>query len=76
MLETLPPKYIVLRLLRFAENIAGGICEKAAAFRDGKKKSLNTGVVTFVNYNKRVVTKVSQITFAHETGHNFGSPVS
>lgn len=55
---------------------AGGICEKATTFRDGKKKSLNTGVVTFINYNKQVVQKVSQITFAHETGHNFGSPVS
>ncbi|XP_020602075.1 disintegrin and metalloproteinase domain-containing protein 10-like [Orbicella faveolata] len=53
---------------------AGGICEKATTFRDGKKKSLNTGVVTFINYNKKVTQKVSQITFAHETGHNFGSP--
>ena len=55
---------------------AGGICEKATTFRDGKRKSLNTGVVTFINYNKKVLQKVSQITFAHETGHNFGSPVS
>ena len=55
---------------------AGGICEKATTFRDGKKKSLNTGVVTFINYGKQVSLKVSQITFAHETGHNFGSPVS
>lgn len=55
---------------------AGGICEKATSFRDGKTKSLNTGVVTFVNYNKKVLRKVSEITFAHEAGHNFGSPVS
>ncbi|XP_078360304.1 disintegrin and metalloproteinase domain-containing protein 10-like [Oculina patagonica] len=53
---------------------AGGICEKATTFRDGKKKSLNTGVITFVNYNKKVIPKVSQIIFAHELGHNFGSP--
>lgn len=55
---------------------AGGICERATTFRDGKTKSLNTGVVTFINYNKKVLQKVSQITFAHETGHNFGSQVS
>ncbi|PFX21056.1 Disintegrin and metalloproteinase domain-containing protein 10 [Stylophora pistillata] len=53
---------------------AGGICETATSFRDGKTKSLNTGVVTFVNYNKKVLRKVSEITFAHEAGHNFGSP--
>ncbi|KAJ7394089.1 Disintegrin and metalloproteinase domain-containing protein 10 [Desmophyllum pertusum] len=57
-----------------AGGAAGGICEKATTFRDGKKKSLNTGVVTFINYNKKVIQKVSQITFAHETGHNYGSP--
>lgn len=57
-----------------AGSAAGGICEKAQTFRDGKKKSLNTGVVTFINYGKQVLQKVSQITFAHETGHNFGSP--
>lgn len=57
-----------------AGNAAGGICEKATFFRDGKEKSLNTGVVTFINYGKQVSQKVSQITFAHETGHNFGSP--
>lgn len=57
-----------------AGNAAGGICEKGTVFRDGKKKNLNTGVVTFINYGKQVSQKVSQITFAHETGHNFGSP--
>lgn len=57
-----------------AGGAAGGICEKATSFRDGKTKSLNTGVVTFVNYNKKVLRKVSEITFAHEAGHNFGSP--
>ena len=56
--------------------VAGGICEKSTTFRDGKKKSLNTGVVTFVNYRRKIPQKVSQIVFAHQTGHNFGSPVS
>ena len=58
---------------------AGGICEKAAFFKYGKsfkKKSLNTGVVTFKQYNKKLIKKVSQITFTRETGHSFGSPVS
>lgn len=39
-----------------------------------KTKSLNTGIVTFKQYNKTAIKKVSQITFTHETGHSFGSP--
>lgn len=56
---------------------AGGICEKWKEYDEGnskKYKSLNTGIVTIVNYGKRVAPKVSQLTFAHEVGHNFGSP--
>ncbi|XP_046696079.1 disintegrin and metalloproteinase domain-containing protein 10 isoform X2 [Silurus meridionalis] len=53
---------------------AGGICEKSKEYHDRKKKSLNTGIITVKNYNSHVPPKVSHITFAHEVGHNFGSP--
>ncbi|KAJ7986135.1 hypothetical protein DPEC_G00347650 [Dallia pectoralis] len=53
---------------------SGGICEKFKKYSDGKMKSLNTGIITVQNYNSHVPPKVSHITFAHEVGHNFGSP--
>ncbi|XP_052814652.1 disintegrin and metalloproteinase domain-containing protein 10-like isoform X3 [Mya arenaria] len=56
---------------------SGGLCERRKPFSEGGKsvsKSLNTGIVTTINYGKEVATKVSQLTFAHEVGHNFGSP--
>ncbi|KAL4216837.1 Disintegrin and metalloproteinase domain-containing protein 10 [Mactra antiquata] len=56
---------------------SGGVCERNKRFTEGTKqvtKSLNTGVCTIINYNKPVPSKVSQLTFAHEVGHNFGSP--
>lgn len=55
---------------------SGGICEKSNLYSDGKRKSLNTGIITVQNYGSHVPPKVSHITFAHEVGHNFGSPVS
>lgn len=53
---------------------SGGICEKSKLYSDGKRKSLNTGIITVQNYGSHVPSKVSHITFAHEVGHNFGSP--
>ncbi|XP_062845480.1 disintegrin and metalloproteinase domain-containing protein 10 isoform X2 [Trichomycterus rosablanca] len=53
---------------------SGGICESNKVYSDGKKKSLNTGIITVQNYASHVPPKVSHITFAHEVGHNFGSP--
>lgn len=60
---------------------SGGICEKHKSYTENingrqvqTKRSLNTGIITFVNYNSRVPPKVSELTLAHEIGHNFGSP--
>ena len=50
----------------------GGVCERRQTLQ-GVAKSLNSGIVTVVNYKSRVPEAVSQITFAHEVGHNFGS---
>ena len=51
----------------------GGICEKNATVL-GVTKSLNSGIVTIVNYASRVPQLVTQLTFSHEIGHSFGSP--
>ncbi|XP_062593437.1 disintegrin and metalloproteinase domain-containing protein 10 homolog isoform X2 [Saccostrea cucullata] len=56
---------------------AGGVCERYKTVREqgrAVQKSLNTGIVTLINYARRVPPRVSHLTFAHEVGHNFGSP--
>ncbi|CAG0886588.1 unnamed protein product [Cyprideis torosa] len=52
---------------------AGGVCERNGHYR-GSQKSLNTGIITLLNYGKRIPPAVSHVTLAHEIGHNFGSP--
>jgi len=57
---------------------SGGLCERWKEYNENNRrvhKSLNTGIVTLVNYGSRVPPKVSTLTFAHEIGHNYGSPV-
>lgn len=51
---------------------AGGICDKFRTI-NGKQKTLNSGIVTNLNYGKTVASKVTDITLAHEIGHNFGA---
>lgn len=51
---------------------AGGVCEKHGQYR-GSSKSLNSGIVTILNYGKDVPPSVSHVTMAHEVGHNIGS---
>ena len=50
----------------------GGVCDRHGATRTGRQ-SLNTGIVTLLNYGQQVNRLVSAITFAHELGHNFGA---
>ena len=52
----------------------GGVCERFTRV-NGVFKSLNTGIVTIVNYRREVPQLVVQLTLAHEIGHNFGSQV-
>lgn len=51
---------------------AGGICDRQASY-GGVMKSLNTGIVSNLNYGKSVPSKVTDTTLAHEIGHNYGS---
>ena len=44
----------------------GGIC----------RRTQNTGIVTLLNFGRRVPTSATVLTLAHEAGHNFGSEVT
>ena len=53
----------------------GGVCEDRSSLSIGER-SLNTAIVTYLNYGSRQPRPVVSITIAHEFGHNFGSSVS
>ncbi|XP_065302817.1 disintegrin and metalloproteinase domain-containing protein 10-like isoform X4 [Dermacentor albipictus] len=57
-------------------NEPGGACEKfrTVTTRWGRKRlALNTGAITFLLHGGSVVPAVSEVTFAHEIGHSYGS---
>lgn len=54
---------------------SGGICEGRVRLSVGER-SLNTAIVSYLNYGSRQPRGVVTITVAHEFGHNFGSSVS
>jgi hypothetical protein len=57
----------------------GGICEKPAKdMYEGQRvtKTLNTGMITVINHNSRTSSLMTELTFAHEVGHNLGAEVS
>ena len=70
-------KYINAINLWFSSYTAsgsGGICDRKQSF-GSNTKTLNTGIVTNLNYGNTMTTTVTEITLAHEIGHNFGSKV-
>ncbi|CAF0765915.1 unnamed protein product [Adineta steineri] len=59
-----------------ASNSRGGICEKPAKdIYEGQRvmKTLNTGMITVINHNTRTSSLMTELTFAHEVGHNLGA---
>lgn len=52
----------------------GGICDDART-QNGVERTLNTGIVTNLNYGQQIAPSITALTFAHEAGHNFGSDV-
>ncbi|CAF3794038.1 unnamed protein product, partial [Rotaria magnacalcarata] len=59
-----------------ASNSRGGICEKSSKdMYEGQRvtKTLNTGMITVINHNTRTSSLMTELTFAHEVGHNLGA---
>ncbi|XP_076081145.1 disintegrin and metalloproteinase domain-containing protein 10-like [Mytilus galloprovincialis] len=66
-----------LAWMAYTGQTSGGICEKYKSFSGNGlpvMKSLNTGVVTLLNYGEDVPPRLSHLSFAHQVGHSFGSP--
>lgn len=62
----------------FRVDSRGGICEKPAKdIYEGQRvmKTLNTGMITVINHNTRTSSLMTELTFAHEVGHNLGAEV-
>ena len=55
-----------------APNSGGGVCRKSALV-NGVMKNLNSGITTTVNNGADIPVYVSELTFAHEVGHNYGT---
>ncbi|KAH3858876.1 hypothetical protein DPMN_101519 [Dreissena polymorpha] len=51
----------------------GGICQRPIFYK-GKRIWTNTNLVTNVNAGRILPSFLTALTFAHEIGHNFGSP--
>ncbi|XP_072020382.1 LOW QUALITY PROTEIN: disintegrin and metalloproteinase domain-containing protein 10-like [Amphiura filiformis] len=52
----------------------GGVCQQRVIYRDDDlPSSLNTALVTTINYGNRVPKQVTSVTVMHEIGHSFGS---
>lgn len=72
------PIFYSAKMLCFSARNSG-VCGKYGPVRDNNNgisdRSLNTGIVTLINFKQDVPPRVSQLTFAHEVGHNFGAQV-
>lgn len=67
-------------IIRYSRRLdsRGGICEKPAKdIYEGQRvmKTLNTGMITIINHNTRTSSLMTELTFAHEVGHNLGAEV-
>jgi len=63
-------------LARPTVNVAGVCARRSKPFyaKPDTVASLNTGIVSFINYGHRIPSKVTELTLAHEIGHSLGSP--